>query len=219
MSACTAMGAHGPLTTTCVSQETLLPWECTVLCSAFLSEPQFLSLATRLTPAPLCHRPFPLASSWWDARWGHPRWGQLSLLVLGLGPAEQCLGPTSAALGNSAILRKLAPASPLALVGLWLHIFYNESAWWARLWAWRDPTVCHPLDPCPHILRAGGVYQGRSVGSAPVAFSVSLRVRPGLRAGRWNGRSVRPFTPRLLGAAPGMPAAICPPPPPPPEQR
>lgn len=104
--------------------------------------------------------------------------------MLGLGPVEQCLGPTSAALGNSAILRKLAPASPLALVGLWLHIFYNESAWWARLWAWRDPTVCHPLDPCPHILRAGGVCQGRSVGSAPVAFSVSLRVRP--RAASWE---------------------------------
>lgn len=80
------------------------------------------------------------------------------------------------------VLRKLAPASPLTLVGFWLQIFYKVSPWEARMWAWGYPAEYHPLSPCQiipssHIVRARGVCQGWSVGSARVAFCVSLRVR------------------------------------------
>lgn len=80
------------------------------------------------------------------------------------------------------VLRKVALASPLTLVGFWLQICYEVSPWEARMWAWGDPAEYHPLSPCqvvpsPHIMRARGVCQGWSVGSARVAFSVSLRGR------------------------------------------
>lgn len=80
------------------------------------------------------------------------------------------------------VLRKLAPASPLTLIGFWFQIFYKASPWEARMWAWGDPADYYPLSPCqvvpsPHIMRARGVCQGWSVGSACVAFCVSLRVR------------------------------------------
>lgn len=140
------------------------------------SEPWFLSLPTSLTPAPPCHLPFPPDISRWGPREDSTGGDNCSSWRLVCGSAEpQCtvvssLGPASPQKVGTSITfdpgRFLAPNFP----------------WEARMWAWGYPAEYHPLSPCQiipssHIVRARGVCQGWSVGSARVAFCVSLRVR------------------------------------------
>lgn len=112
------------------------------------SEPSFLSLPTSLPPAPLWHLLFPLDISRWDPREDNAGLvnggASSSSWVLVCGGAElQCsLGSENSArtspwllLGYLLFLRKMAPALPLALAGLWLQIFFRETPWWARMWA------------------------------------------------------------------------------------